>query len=148
MKKILPIALSVLILFEACDKWENRGQWIKTSIVDFDPSFSTISYADTAIEADANRPFEGIYLRVAKPFTGPGKYLVTDFSERLSSSPVYMAGAIAALPPAGTVTIDYFGPVGDYVIGSFLVPTHMTAGDTSAASVVNIHGTFQVRRTR
>jgi hypothetical protein len=148
MKKILPIALSVLLFFEACDKWENRGQWVKTNIIDFDPSFSTISYTDTTIEAGTNGPFEGVYFAVATRFTGPGKYLVTNFSERLSSAPVYMAGRVAGNPPAGTVTIDYFGPVGDYVIGSFLVPTHMTAEDTSAASVVNVYGTFQVRRTR
>ena len=155
MKKTLPITLSVLVLFASCAKtYENSSQWIKTSIggypyVDFQYTDFFITLTDTTLDADSKDPsFEGMYLKVATRITGPGTYNVTDFTARVSSSPEYMAGTYAEVPPAGTVTIDEFGPVGGFVIGRFSVPTHTSALDTSAASAYNFSGSFLVRRRR
>ncbi len=62
MKKILPIALSALILFASCAKtYENSSQWIKTSIggypyFDFRYTDFFITLTDTTLEADPKDP--------------------------------------------------------------------------------------------
>ncbi len=83
MKQILPIALSALILFGACGKqFENRGQWITTNIYNYDASSFNISYTDSSINAVSKTPsFQSMSITVATRFTGPGKYMVTDFAK-------------------------------------------------------------------
>jgi hypothetical protein len=149
MKKPLSVALSVVILFASCAKnYENSSQWIKTSIggypyFDFRYTDFFITLTDTTLEAESKDPnMEGVYIKVATRFTGPGTYNVRQFGEGLSSSPRYSAGD-GTYPAGGTVTIDDFGYVGGFVIGRYSIPVY------SVYPVpVNASGSFLVRRRR
>jgi hypothetical protein len=57
-----------------------------------------------------------------------------------------MAGTFGGTPPAGTVTITSFGPVGGYVKGTFAIPAHTSYGDASPADQWTITGNFQFKR--
>jgi hypothetical protein len=136
----------VIHFLEAC----KEDQWINASnFVGVVSKPDNLSYSPTGFSGfNPYDPFMAIYFSLATPMTGTGNYAVSSFEASVSSSPVYMAGTLGGTPPAGTVTVTSFGPVGGYVIGTFSVPAHPGYGVTDPAAIWTITGSFQLIRTQ